>query len=96
MGNDRDCCDQPADWSAVSCEKRKTAVRLSAFCNADLYGGDFRTAAAGNDIIMPGNRQDDADIRQAYAEGKLSEREIRACAGRVIRLAEKLSEKEER
>ena len=55
----------------------------------------WQCAAAGNDIIMPGNRQDDADIRQAYAEGKLSEREIRACAGRVIRLAEKLSEKEE-
>lgn len=55
----------------------------------------WQCAAAGNDIIMPGNRQDDADIRQAYAEGKLSEREIRACAGRVLRLAEKLSEKEE-
>ena len=25
----------------------------------------WQCAAAGNDIIMPGNRQDDADIRQA-------------------------------
>ena len=41
-------------------------------------------AAAGNDIIMPGNPDDDASIRSAYAAGRLTEQDIRACAGRVI------------
>ena len=47
----------------------------------------WKCAAAGNDIIMPGNPEDDADIRRAYREGELSGEEIRACAGRVIALA---------
>ena len=33
--------------------------------------------AAGNDIIMPGNPDDDKNIRDAYKEGKLTEKEIR-------------------
>ena len=39
---------------------------------------------------MPGNPEDDADIRRAYREGELSGEEIRACAGRVIALADRL------
>ena len=31
--------------------------------------------AAGNDIIMPGNPDDDKNIRDAYKEGKLTEKE---------------------
>ncbi len=50
----------------------------------------WKCAAAGNDIIMPGNPEDDADIRRAYREGELSGEEIRACAGRVIALADRL------
>lgn len=50
----------------------------------------WKCVAAGNDIIMPGNPEDDADIRRAYREGKLSGEEIRACAGRVIALAKRL------
>ncbi|MGM9659694.1 MAG: glycoside hydrolase family 3 protein [Faecousia sp.] len=44
-------------------------------------------ADAGNDIIMPGNPQDAANIRQAVKEGLLSEEAVRACAGRIIDLA---------
>ena len=44
----------------------------------------WKCIAAGNDLIMPGNLKDDKDIRKAYTEGKLSEEEIRSCAGRVI------------
>ena len=52
----------------------------------------WKCAAAGNDIIMPGNSDDDENIRQAYAQGELTEKEIRECAGRIIALVRKLSE----
>ena len=52
----------------------------------------WKCAAAGNDIIMPGNSDDDENIRQAYAQGELTEKEIRECAGRIIALVKKLSE----
>ena len=42
---------------------------------------------------MPGSEKDDADIRQAYADGRLSEKEIRLCAGRIISLINKLDKK---
>lgn len=54
----------------------------------------WKCADAGNDIIMPGNQRDDEDIRQAWADGRLSEEKIRACAGRVIALIKKLSKEE--
>ena len=52
----------------------------------------WKCAATGNDIIMPGNCDDDENIRQAYAQGELTEKEIRECAGRIIALVKKLSE----
>ena len=51
----------------------------------------WKCSAAGNDIIMPGNTNDDADIRDAYEKGLLSEREIRSCAGRIIAMIDKLA-----
>lgn len=50
----------------------------------------WKCAAAGNDIIMPGNEEDDKNIREAYRESLLSEKEIRECAARILRLLEKL------
>lgn len=50
----------------------------------------WKCVAAGNDIIMPGNQEDDANIREAYQTGKLSEEEIRECAGRIIGMIHKL------
>ncbi len=50
----------------------------------------WQCAAAGNDIIMPGNPKDDADIRKAYERGELTEETIRACGGRVIAMAKRL------
>ena len=47
--------------------------------------------AAGNDIIMPGNPDDDKNIRDAYKEGKLTEKEIRLCADRILKLIRRLS-----
>ena len=46
--------------------------------------------AAGNDIIMPGNPDDDKNIRDAYKEGKLTEKEIRLCANRILKLIRRL------
>lgn len=51
----------------------------------------WQCAAAGNDIIMPGNPEDDADIRRAYARGDLSEDTIRSCAGRILALIDRLT-----
>ncbi len=50
----------------------------------------WKCAAAGNDIIMPGNPEDEADIRKAYERGELSEEAIRACAKRVIAMVKRL------
>lgn len=44
----------------------------------------WKCAAAGNDIIMPGNTEDEKNIREAYVRGDLSERSIRECAGRIL------------
>lgn len=50
----------------------------------------WKCAAAGNEIIMPGNQEDDADIRKACERGELSEETIRACAKRVIAMVNRL------
>lgn len=52
----------------------------------------WKCAAAGNDIIMPGNDNDGEDIRRAYAQGRLSEKEIRSCAGRILAVIEDLTD----
>ena len=50
----------------------------------------WQCAAAGNDVIMPGNPGDDADIRRALAAGCLTGEAVRRSAGRVIALAARL------
>ncbi len=51
----------------------------------------WKCAAAGNDLIMPGNPEDDNDIRKAYQQGNLSEEQIRSCAGRILAMVAKLT-----
>lgn len=50
----------------------------------------WKCADAGNDIIMPGSPQDDQSIREAYANGQLTEKTIRTCAGSILRMIERL------
>lgn len=52
----------------------------------------WQCAATGNDIIMPGNFEDDKNIREAYAQGKLSEEAIRSCAGRILAMIQRLTD----
>ena len=52
------------------------------FGGADAAG----CVAAGNDLIMPGATSDLENIEQAYAEGRLSEADIRSCAERVLNI----------
>ena len=51
----------------------------------------WKCAVAGNDIIMPGNPQDDENIRQACERGELSEEAIRTCGRRVLAMIRKLT-----
>ena len=50
----------------------------------------WKCVAAGNDMIMPGSPRDDENIREAYEKGSLSEKDIRACAGRIFAAMKKL------
>lgn len=50
----------------------------------------WQCIAAGNDIIMPGNKKDDENICKAYEDGKLSEEMIRRSAGRIFQMLKKL------
>ena len=53
----------------------------------DFGGADAADCvAAGNDLIMPGTTSDRENIEQAYAEGRLSEADIRSCAERVLNI----------
>ncbi len=50
----------------------------------------WKCAAAGNDVIMPGNPDDDANIRKALKDGLLSEETVRKSAARLIKLVKRL------
>ena len=50
----------------------------------------WQCAAAGNDIIMPGNPMDEKNIREALDNGLLAEETVRVCAGRIIDLIHRL------
>lgn len=50
----------------------------------------WKCVAAGNDIIMPGNHKDAANICEAYKQGQLSEKIIRCSAGRILKTIQRL------
>lgn len=50
----------------------------------------WKCADAGNDVIMPGNPDDDKNIREALNKGILTEQQVRQCAGRIIAVTEKI------
>ena len=52
----------------------------------------WQCIAAGNDLIMPGNHKDAANICEAYEQGELSEEMIRCSAGRILKMIQRLSD----
>lgn len=48
-------------------------------------GGHAGALAAGNDLIMPGNRLVEKSLRKALKEGTLSQEDLRRCAANVLR-----------
>ena len=81
--NNADLCTEIArrEWHFQGVIMTDWATTLD-FGGADAAG----CVAAGNDLIMPGTTSDLEDIEQAYAEGRLSEADIRSCAERVLNI----------
>ena len=81
--NNADICTEAArrEWHFQGVIMTDWATTL-AYGGADAAG----CVAAGNDLIMPGAASDLENIEQAYAEGRLSEADIRSCAERVLNI----------
>ena len=81
--NNADLCTEIArrEWHFQGVIMTDWATTLD-FGGADAAG----CVAAGNDLIMPGATSDRKNIEQAYAEGRLSEADIRSCAERVLNI----------
>ena len=81
--NNADLCTEIArrEWHFQGVIMTDWATTLD-FVGADAAG----CVAAGNDLIMPGATSDLENIEQAYAEGRLSEADIRSCAERVLNI----------
>ena len=81
--NCADLCTEAArrEWHFQGVIMTDWATTLD-FGGADAAG----CVAAGNDLIMPGATSDRENIEQAYAEGRLSEADIRSCAERVLNI----------
>ncbi len=81
--NNADICTETArrEWHFQGVIMTDWATTL-AYGGADAAG----CVAAGNDLIMPGAPSDLENIEQAYAEGRLSEADIRSCAERVLNI----------
>ena len=81
--NNADLCTEIArrEWHFQGVIMTDWATTLD-FGGADAAG----CVAAGNDLIMPGATSDLENIEQAYADGRLSEADIRSCAERVLNI----------
>ena len=81
--NNADLCTEIArrEWHFQGVIMTDWATTLD-FGGADAAG----CVAAGNDLIMPGATSDLENIEQAYAEGRLSEADIRSCAECVLNI----------
>lgn len=81
--NNYDLC-----MKAARCEFGFKGVIMTDWCTTE--NGDDCTASgcmrAGNDLVMPGQLSDHENIRCALADGTLSERELRNCITRLVRI----------
>lgn len=86
--NNKDIC-----MTAAREEWGFEGVIMSDWNTTALEGGSvpWKCVEAGNDIIMPGNPDDEKNIREAYKQGKISEEMIRNSAGRILGMIRKLT-----
>ena len=70
------------DWVIAGMADKTSAHRGAA---AD------EIVASGNDIVMPGSKQDDENIRKALADGRLGREQLEANASRLLKIARKLT-----
>ncbi len=70
------------DW-VISGMEDKTSIHRSAVSN--------EIVASGNDVVMPGSKKDDENIRKALADGRLSREQLMVNASRLLKIARKLT-----
>ena len=60
--------------------------RFGSRQDTQKYGCSYADACvkAGNDLTMPGSKEDVENIKKALEEGTLSRAELQACAGRIL------------
>ena len=79
--NSTDLCTQAArrEWGFEG-------VIMTDWTTTFPHGGSiaWQCIAAGNDLIMPGCRGDEESIRWAMENGKLTEKQVRECAARIL------------
>ena len=81
--NNYDLC-----MKAARCEFGFKGLIMTDWCTTEV---DEKCTAsgcmrAGNDLVMPGQFSDQENIRRALAEGTLSEKELRDCITRLVRV----------
>ena len=60
-------------------------VMTDWFATSDVFASHALALRAGNDLIMPGTKKAEKDIRKAVKEGVLKESDVKQCAGNVLR-----------
>lgn len=71
------------DWGATSSEDDGKRKYKSSTCAGCMH--------AGNDLIMPGSRQDIRNLMASVKEGEVTVQELRLCAKRILRTMIKLN-----
>ena len=61
--------------------------------NLGIYGASSpaRCVKAGNDLMMPGSKEDVDGILTGLKDGTITRAELEACAGRILALSKELS-----
>ena len=60
-------------------------VMTDWFATGEPFASHVDAIAAGNDLIMPGTKRAEKEIRRAVQTGQLSEEAVQACARNVLR-----------
>lgn len=79
--NNKDLCTQAAriEWGF-------RGIIMTDWTTTEPHGGSeaWRCVWAGNDLIMPGCKNDSRNILQALEDGRLTQEELKACVIRIL------------